>query len=140
MQNQRITDSVPEPRLKTVLTPATVIEGEIQGTGDLHLEGQFTGTMDIGGLLFIGKEGSFKGEAKAENMVVEGRVDGQIKVSAKIEIRSSGHIQGIIVCQRIAIAEGAFFDGKIKTNKGKPLIPDYFVEKRKDLQPGLEAK
>ncbi|MEI6614475.1 MAG: polymer-forming cytoskeletal protein [Chrysiogenales bacterium] len=140
MQNQRITDIVPEPGLKTTITPATFIAGEIQGQDDLNLEGQLTGNIDIGGLLFVGKKGSFKGKAKAGNMIIEGRMEGQIKATAKIEIRSSGHIQGTIICQQIVIAEGAFWDGKIKPNKGKILIPKYFVEKRKDLQPGLGNK
>jgi cytoskeletal protein CcmA (bactofilin family) len=122
--------------MKNIITPATSITGKIQGQGDLSLEGRLTGNIEIGGLLFVGKEGSFKGEAKAENMVIEGRVEGQIKATAKIEIRSSGHVQGDIFCQQIAIAEGAFLDGKINTKKGNLLTPDYFVEKRKDLQPG----
>jgi cytoskeletal protein CcmA (bactofilin family) len=136
MPNLRITDSVPEPGLKSVITPATVITGEINGQGDLLLEGQVTGNIDIDGLLFVGKKGSFKGEARVANMVIEGRVEGHLQATAKIEIRSSGHILGSIVCQKIAIAEGAFFDGKIKTNKGKTLTPEYFVEKRKELLNG----
>lgn len=140
MQNQRVTDSAAEPGLKSVITPDTAISGEIRGQGDLLLEGQLTGNIDIDGLLFIGKKGNFKGEAQVANMVIEGRVEGQIRANAKIEIRSSGTVLGNIVCQKIAIAEGAFFDGKIKTNKGKPLAPEYFVEKRKDLLNGQEAK
>jgi cytoskeletal protein CcmA (bactofilin family) len=138
MQNQRITDTIPEPGLKSIITPTTVIVGDIQGQGDLNLEGQLTGNIEINGLLLIGKAGSFKGEATAENMVIEGRVEGQIKANTKIEIRSTGEILGNIFCQQIAIAEGAFLDGKIKTKKGKLLTPEYFVEKRKDLQPGTK--
>jgi len=136
MQNLRITDAVPESGLKTSITPATIITGEIQGQGDMHLEGQLTGKIQVKGLLFIGKNGNFNGEAIAENIIIEGHVEGQIDATAKIEIRSSGVIKGTVICQRIAIAEGAFFEGKIKTRKGKPLTPEYFVEKRKDLQPG----
>jgi cytoskeletal protein CcmA (bactofilin family) len=134
MQNQRITDTVPEPGQKTILTIASLITGEVRGQGDFRLEGKLTGSIEIDGLFFVGKEADFKGEANVENMVIEGRVEGQIRAAVKIEIRSTGHIQGNIVCQQIAIAEGAYFDGKIKTNKGKILTPEYFVEKRKDLQ------
>jgi cytoskeletal protein CcmA (bactofilin family) len=140
MQNLRITDAVPETGLKTSITPATIITGEIQGQGDLHLEGQLTGKIQIKGLLFVGKKGNFKGEASAENIIVEGQIEGQINAAAKIEIRSSGVIQGTIVCQRIVIAEGAFLDGKVKTRIGKLLTPEYFVEKRKELQVGQEIK
>ncbi|HSQ34574.1 MAG TPA: polymer-forming cytoskeletal protein [Candidatus Binatia bacterium] len=133
MQDQRITDRVPEPGLKSAITPTTLITGEIQGQGDLNLDGQLTGNIDIKGLLFVGKTGNLNGEATAENMIIEGRIEGQIKANGKIEIRSSGTIQGNIVCQQIVIAEGAFLDGKIKTRKGKPLVPEYFVEKRKGI-------
>jgi len=137
MQNQRITDTVIPMEQKNVITPSTIINGEIQGQGDLNLEGQFIGNISIKGLLFIGKAGSFKGEATAENMILEGRVEGMIKVTAKIEIRFSGSLQGNIFCQKIAIAEGAFIDGEIRTRKGKSLAPEYFEEKRKGL---LSAK
>lgn len=140
MQNLRIVDTVPEPGLKTIITPATVITGEIQGQGDLNLEGRLTGNIEIKGLLFVGKKGNFNGEATAENMIIEGCIEGQIKANTKIEIRSSGHIKGNIICQQIVIAEGAFLDGKIKTENGNILTPEYFVEKRKDLLPGQEIK
>jgi cytoskeletal protein CcmA (bactofilin family) len=140
MQNQRITDAVPEQNPKSIITPTTVIIGEIQGQGDLNLEGQLTGNIEIGGLLFVGKTGSFNGEATAENMIIEGRIEGQIKATGKIEVRSSGHIKGNIFCEQIVIAEGAFLDGKIKTKKGIFLTPEYFIEKRKGLQSGQEIK
>ncbi len=140
MQNQRVADQVPEPSLKSIITPATMITGEIEGQGDLNLDGQLTGNIAIKGLLLVGKTGNFNGEASAENMIIEGRIEGQIKANAKIEIRSSGYVQGTIICQQIVIAEGAFLDGKIKTRKGKTLIPEYFVEKRKDLQSGNGTK
>ncbi len=136
MQNQRITDTIAESELKNVLTASTVISGEIKGQGDLSVDGQLTGNIDIKGLLFIGRKGNFNGEATAENIIIEGRIEGQIKANVKIEIRSSGHILGNIICQQIVIAEGAFLDGKIKTKKGKSLNPEYFVEKRKELLTG----
>jgi len=138
MQNQRITDTIPEPGQKSIITTATLITGEIHGKGDLTLEGQLNGNIEIDGLLVVGKKGNFNGEASAENMIIEGRIEGQIKASVKIEIRSSGYIQGNIICQQIVIAEGAFLDGKVKTKKGKVLTPEYFVEKRKDLLPGQQ--
>jgi|GEM_PF-4038529 len=52
-------------------------------------------------------------------------------VRERIEVRSSGRMEGNIVCQKIAIAEGAFMDGEVHTHKGKPLSPEYFTEKRK---------
>lgn len=136
MQNQRITDIIPETGPQSRITEATNITGEIRGQGDLNLDGKLNGLIEIEGLLTIGKKANFNGEASAENMIIEGRIEGQIKVNAKIEIRNSGYVQGNIICQQIVIAEGAYLDGKIKTKKGKPLTPEFFVEKRKDLLQG----
>jgi cytoskeletal protein CcmA (bactofilin family) len=133
MQNQRTTDMVSENGRPSRISEATTITGDIRGSGDLAVDGKLNGNIEIDGLLTFGKAASFNGEASAENMIIEGHVEGQVKANAKIEIRNSGHVQGNIICQKIVIAEGAFLDGKIKTKKGKTLNPEFFVEKRKDL-------
>jgi cytoskeletal protein CcmA (bactofilin family) len=133
MENQRIGDSGADPRLKTIITGGTIITGEITGEGDLHIAGRFNGKINLVGLLSIEKSGSFEGQAECEHFIIEGQVQGQIKSPGKIEIRSSGQVRGKILCSKIAIAEGAFLDGEVKTLKGKPLTPTYFVEKRKNL-------
>jgi cytoskeletal protein CcmA (bactofilin family) len=92
------------------------------------------GNINLKGLLVIGRDCSFSGHAEANHIIVEGRMDGRIKALDKIEIRASGHVQGKITCQQIAIAEGAFLDGEVKSKKGGTVTPSYFVEKRKGLQ------
>jgi cytoskeletal protein CcmA (bactofilin family) len=92
----------------------------------------------IQGLLILGENGSVKGKITAGNMILAGHVQGRIAVTGMIEIRSSGHVLGNIVCQKIVIAEGAYLDGEVHTHKGKPLSPSYFTEKRKDLQTSEE--
>ena len=136
MQNQRIADNTAASEQKSFITKATCITGEISGKGDLRLDNQMNGVITLKGLLFIGKDCLFSGRAEADHIIVEGRVEGRIKALDKIEIRAGSHVQGKIVCQRIAIAEGAFLDGEVKSKKGNPLAPAYFIEKRKDLQSG----
>lgn len=134
MQNQRIADNASESKENSSMTKATSITGEISGQGDLRLEGRIDGDIKLKGLLFIDKECHFQGQAEAENIIIEGRMEGRIQASDKIEIRAGGHVQGRIVCQQIAIAEGAFLDGDVKSMKGNLLAPTYFNEKRKELQ------
>jgi cytoskeletal protein CcmA (bactofilin family) len=133
MENQRTVDSLVDPGNKSTIKPATTITGKISGPGDLFLDGKLEGDISISGLLFIGENGSVQGELSAGNLILAGRVQGRITVAGKIEIRSTAHVRGSLVCQRIAIAEDAQMDGEVHTHKGKPLAPDYFTEKRKDL-------
>lgn len=134
MQNQRIVDNTAATEQKSSITRATSITGEISGQGDLRLEGRIDGDIKLKGLLFIGRECRFQGQAEAENIIIEGRVEGRIQALDKIEIRAGGHVLGKIVCQQIAIAEGAFLDGAVQSQKGKLVAPTYFNEKRKELQ------
>ncbi len=135
MENQRISDRIAEPQQKSFFSKTTCVSGEISGQGDLSLEGQFDGNINLKGVLFIGKTCRFSGQVTAEHIIIEGSAEGKIKALDKIEIRSSGHVKGKIVCQKIAIAEGAYLDGDVKSKKGSLLEPSYFVEKRKELLP-----
>lgn len=134
MQNQRIADNPTAAEQNSAISKTTSITGEISGHGDLRLEGRIDGDIKLKGLLCIGKECRFQGQAEAENIIIEGRVEGRIKALDKIEIRAGGHVQGKVVCQLIAIAEGAFLDGDVKSIKGKLVAPTIFSEKRKELQ------
>ena len=134
MQNQRIADTIADAGQRSSISKTTAITGEISGQGDLRLEGRFEGDLKLQGVLFIGAECSFRGKAEAENIIIEGRMDGRIKALDKIEIRAGGQVRGKIVCQQIAIAEGAFLDGDVESGKGKLVAPTYFSEKRKELQ------
>lgn len=134
MQNQRIADTVADADQRSSIAKTASITGEISGRGDLRLDGRLEGELKLQGILFIGAEGSFKGKAEADNIIIEGRAEGRIRAADKIEIRASGQVKGKIVCQQIAIAEGAFLDGDVESGKGKLVAPTYFSEKRKELQ------
>lgn len=134
MENTRISESFTDPGSKSTLRGTTRITGNVSGPGDLELDGELVGDIAVDGLLVIGEKGSVQGKATAGNIVLAGRVRGKIMVRERIEVRSSGRMEGDIICQKIAIAEGAFMDGEVHTHKGNPLSPEYFTEKRKDLR------
>jgi cytoskeletal protein CcmA (bactofilin family) len=136
MENTRISESFSDPGSKSAIRGTTRIIGNVSGSGDLELDGELAGDISVDGLLVVGEKGSIRGKATAGNMVLAGRVQGKIMVRERIEVRSSGRMEGNVICQKIAIAEGAFMDGEVHTHKGKPLSPEYFTEKRKDLQAG----
>ncbi len=138
MENKRICDSFADPVTRSIIQDSTRIAGNISGPGDLVLDGELQGDISIAGLLIIGEKGSIQGKVTAGNMILAGRVRGRVKVGERIEIRSSGRMEGNVACEKIAIAEGAFLDGEVHTHKGKALAPDYFSEKRKDLQAAAE--
>lgn len=138
MENKRISDCFADSETRSLILGATRVTGMISGPGDLVLEGELQGDIAIDGLLFVGENGSVRGKVTAGNMILSGQVQGRVTVKERIEIRPSGRMKGNIVCQKISIAEGAFLDGEVHTHKGKTLAPDYFTEKRKELQASVE--
>lgn len=139
MENKRIADCFIDPESKSTILATSCITGTINGPGDLVLDGELKGDIAISGLLFIGESGSVHGKVSAGNMIVAGKIRGRITVQERMEIRSCATIEGNIVCMQIAIAEGAELNGEVHTHKGKALAPDYFTEKRKELQPPTAA-
>lgn len=139
MEIKRIADSFLDPENKSLILASARITGAISGTGDLVLEGELQGDVSVSGLLVVGEKGTVHGKVNAANLIVAGVVRGRIAVQERIEIRSSASIEGNIACSKIAIAEGASLDGEVHTHKGKPLSPDYFTEKRRELQNGGSA-
>lgn len=134
MENTRISESFSDPDGKSSVRGATRITGTISGPGDLELDGELIGDVSVSGLLVVGEKGSVQGKVTAGNMVLAGCVRGRVTARERVEVRASARMEGNIVCQKIAIAEGAYLDGEVHTHKGKPLAPDYFSEKRRDLQ------
>jgi len=132
MQNQRISDPVVEPGMKSTIAAGMTVKGDIQGDGELRLAGMVEGNITLNGTFFILKSGELKGEATAEHVIIEGKLAGKIRAKGRIEIRSEASVLGHIVCQGIAIAEGAYVDGEVKTHNGETLQPKIFQEKRKE--------
>lgn len=128
-----MTDRVSEiSNLKTVIMAKTRISGEIVGQDEFYFEGEFEGKIKLDSLLFLKKSGKIKGNVEAENIVVEGELEGDVIARNKIEVRAAASFNGTVMCKHIAIEEGAFFQGEVKMKDGKKADPTYFKEKRKD--------
>lgn len=105
------------------------IKGELTGSEDLYLDGEIEGTVDLRDhTLIIGPNGKIKAGITARDLVVHGRVEGNINATGRVELRKSCTLIGDVSTHRIAIEDGAFFKGAIdikekadKTETRKPL-------------------
>ena len=133
--DRRITDRITNGGndQKTIINENTRIKGELTSDDGVIICGRFDGKMKSNSLLMVGKNGEMKGEIKAENMIIEGEVEGEVVVRNKIEVRSSGRFKGNVACKQIAIEEGALFRGDVNMDNGREITPTYFKEKRKEL-------
>ena len=90
------------------------IKGELTGSEDLYLDGSIEGTVDLRDhSLIIGPNGKIKAAISSRDLVVHGRVEGNVTATGRVELRKSCTLIGDVSTQRIVIEDGAFFKGAI---------------------------
>jgi len=93
---------------------SVIVKGELSGSEDLYIDGQVEGTIELrGNNLTIGPHGQVKANVNAKDVVVQGKMEGNIQASERAELTKSAVAVGDIATQSIAIEEGAYFKGKI---------------------------
>ena len=98
----------------SLLSKKVNIVGEIQGNEDLHVEGRFKGSIKITGNIFVGKTGVVEADIEADNIVIQGKINGNVLARRQLEIQAFGELIGDCTAQSIDIKEGAIFEGRSK--------------------------
>jgi cytoskeletal protein CcmA (bactofilin family) len=96
----------------SLLSQNVKIEGDIQGEENLHVEGQFKGSIKLSGDIYIGNTGVVEADIEANSVVIQGNVTGNIIAHKQLEIQPTGRLIGDCTAQSIDIKEGAIFEGR----------------------------
>ena len=95
-----------------------VIKGEVTGSESLYIDGRVEGAINLpGNRVTIGRNGQVQANINAREVVVLGKVKGNLTASDRVDIRNEGSLTGDVVCQRISIEDGAYFKGGIDIRK-----------------------
>jgi cytoskeletal protein CcmA (bactofilin family) len=100
-----------------------IIKGEITGSESLYIDGKIEGTINLpGNRLTVGRNGQVNAAINAREIVVLGKVKGNVAATDRVDIRAEGSLTGDVAAARISIEDGAFFKGgiDIKKSDGKP--------------------
>ena len=93
---------------------SVLVKGELSGSEDLYLDGEVEGSIELRGhSLIIGPNGRIRAHVNARDIVVHGKVDGNIQGTDRVELKKSAIVTGDIATQRVVIEDGAFFKGSI---------------------------
>jgi len=99
---------------------SVIIKGELSGSEDLYLDGEVEGSIELKQhSVTIGPNGRAKAKITAKSIVIEGKVDGNIVGSERVEVCSTAVVHGDIATKRIVIAEGGSFRGSVNKD-GEP--------------------
>jgi cytoskeletal protein CcmA (bactofilin family) len=95
-----------------------VIKGEVTGSESLYIDGRVEGSINLSGnRVTVGRNGVVSANINAREIVVLGKVRGNLTASDRVDIRSDGSLTGDVVAARISIEDGAFFKGGIDIRK-----------------------
>lgn len=101
---------------ETVLGANAAMEGVLSSTGNVRMDGTFSGTLHITGNILVGETAKINADIDARNISIAGAVRGNV-TGNKVQILRTGRIWGDIHATALATEEGAFIDGRI-TMKG----------------------
>jgi len=97
---------------------SVVVRGELSGSEDLYVDGEVEGIIELHEYnLTVGPNGRIRANINAKEVIIHGRVDGNVNGKERVELRKSAVLSGDIATQRILIEDGAYFKGGIDISK-----------------------
>jgi cytoskeletal protein CcmA (bactofilin family) len=94
------------------------IKGEISGSESLFIDGKVEGSINLpGNRVTVGRNGQVAANVTAREIVVLGKIRGNVVASDRVDIRAEGALTGDVAAARISIEDGAFFKGGIDIRK-----------------------
>src|SRR6202162_310195 len=107
----------------SVLGPTLYFKGDLSAEEDLLIQGRVEGSITHTQRLTVGPQGTVKANIKAQLIIVEGTVDGDLQAEKSVFVKEGAKVIGNIFAPTVSILEGASFSGRIdmdgkKTGQG----------------------
>lgn len=139
-----------------VIGPSITVKGDVSGNEDLMILGNVHGTVNLAKHnVTIGQSGDVKADVHGKMVIVEGKVDGDLKAGEQIVLRNTARVEGSISAPRVALEDGAVFRGGIEMDSAsavdgenkvaipaptKETEPEGKAESKKAPTPGTPGK
>ncbi|MEM6910034.1 MAG: polymer-forming cytoskeletal protein [Verrucomicrobiota bacterium] len=97
---------------KNILSSDVEIKGSLKFSNDLVIDGVIEGEIISDGNLTVGENADVKGEIKVKSVSVFGKVEGNVTVTDRCELKSNSELNGDVQASVLSIEEGAAFTGR----------------------------
>src|SRR5277367_1669334 len=92
-----------------------VIKGEVTGAESLFIDGRVEGSINFpDNRVTIGRNGNVAANINAKEVVIMGKVQGNVDCADRLDIRSEGLLSGDVITHRISVEEGAILKGGVE--------------------------
>ncbi len=114
--------TVSPPLEQATIGRTLVIKGEISGSESLYIDGRVEGSITLAdNRVTIGRSGQVHANITAKELVIMGKVQGNVQCSDRLDIRSEGSLTGDVVTYRICIEEGAVLKDRDAVNRAQKI-------------------
>ncbi len=97
----------------SILGPTLYFKGDLTAEEDLLIQGRVEGSITHTQRLTVGAQGTVKANIKAQLIVVEGTVDGDLMGDKSVFVKDTAKVRGNIYSPSVSIQEGANFSGAV---------------------------
>ena len=112
--------------IDTLIGSKTEIKGDFQFTGGLRIDGKIRGNIvalgDGSSMLVLSEHAEVIGNVTVPHIIVNGKIDGNVRASERIELQNKGEITGDVSYKVIEIAAGASINGALTREVGKGAV------------------
>lgn len=97
--------------IENVLGRTSLIRGDLSADGAFRIDGWVEGSVDSRSAVVIGESGAVRGNVTGTEIVVAGKIFGNVVCSGHLEILATGKVEGDIDAKSMRIETGGLFRG-----------------------------
>ena len=98
-------------KLETMIGDGTRVVGQVSVKGTIRIDGIVEGDLPAYWVV-VGETGKIVGNIRSRGVVVAGSVEGNIEATESVELTGKASMTGEIRAPKLAVSEGAVFDGR----------------------------
>jgi cytoskeletal protein CcmA (bactofilin family) len=116
-------------KLDSFIGVNSIFKGEVKTEGTLRIDGTIDGNINADWVV-ISEKASLKGDIVARGIIVDGRVEGNLKAEEIVEIKSKGQVFGDISANKLSMLEGGIFNGRVSMERDGSKIVEFQAKER----------
>jgi len=132
--------TVGSPVEQATIGRTLIIKGELSASEALYIDGRIEGKITMPEhRVTIGRNGVVQANIAAREVVVMGKVNGNIDCSDRVDIRSEGSVTGDVTTLRVSVEDGAILKGGIEVRSGEKKPAQTQAKPAETPKPAVEA-
>ncbi|MDB4935622.1 MAG: hypothetical protein JWP87_2594, partial [Labilithrix sp.] len=111
--------AIPTYAVESTIGAGNRVRGDLSGPGGFRVDGSVEGSIDVEGPVVVGSDGIVEGNVRGRDVVVLGRVRGDVEASGHLEIGPKGKVLGDITVKSLRMHDGGVFRGTSRMATGE---------------------